>query len=313
MKKLFILIVFTFSLAWCNIKTENSDKLSVVTSIMPIWSIVNYIWSWKVDVETLVPAWFSPHGYELKPQQLISIDQSDIIFSVGLESIDWFLTKRLWESDKNTLISSWISLLDLNSLNKEHHEEEHHEEEHHEEEHNEEEHNHWSIDPHVWLGIDESKYIAKLITEELSKKDPENKNYYNENLEKFIETIDQKVSLFKEKIKWKKSNKFLISHNPYNYLLIDLWIDLEKKVVFQKNILKQVWVDDYKNITDIIKNDGIKIIFKEPQFESKWLIDLANKYNMTILNVDPLWTNNNYNEYFNTLDNNLNSFSKIYE
>mgnify|MGYP002280486550 CR=1 FL=1 len=68
-----------------------------------------------------------------------------------------------------------------------------------------------------------------------------------------------------------------------------------------------------KNIIDYIKKNNIKIIYKEPQIDSKIINTLSKKYNLKILELDPLWKSNTANGYFENIQSNLNNLSEIYE
>ena len=105
MKKFLVLIVSIFLLVSCWApKSEVFDannKIQVTTSIIPLASIASYIWWDIVQVDSIVPAWVSPHNFELKPDNLVKIEKSDLLVYLNLDHIDWFLNKSL--NGKNVL------------------------------------------------------------------------------------------------------------------------------------------------------------------------------------------------------------------
>ena len=68
-----------------------NDIIKIETSIVPIASLTNYIGWDFVEVNSIVPAWVSPHGYDLKPEQMVDIAESDLVIYLDLEHIDGFL------------------------------------------------------------------------------------------------------------------------------------------------------------------------------------------------------------------------------
>ena len=53
-----------------------NDIIKVETSIIPLGSLTNYIGGDFVEVNSIVPAGVSPHGYDLKPEQMVDIAES---------------------------------------------------------------------------------------------------------------------------------------------------------------------------------------------------------------------------------------------
>jgi len=77
-------------------------------------------------------------------------------------------------------------------------------------------------------------------------------------------------------------------HDAYNYLFFDAGINMEKKVVFRKNVMSEPGSAEMKELIDEVTLHGIKQFFVEPQFESKPLQILAEENNGQILELDPL-------------------------
>ena len=167
MKKTLILLITMLTIASCSNTNENNktneviniksniDKINVTTSIIPLASITNYI-GWEfVDTKSLVPAWVSPHGFDLKPNQMVDLEKSNLIIYLGMDHIDWFLDKVVEEKNNVLSVNNGIELLESaeHEYDEEHADEEHTDEEHEHEAHVNEEHSDeeiHSIDPHIY-------------------------------------------------------------------------------------------------------------------------------------------------------------------
>lgn len=323
MKKIIILLtVFLFASCTSNFEDnisweqQNEQKINIVTSIIPLASITNYIWGEFVNVESIVPAWISPHGYDIKTRQMVDIENSDLVINLWLEHIDWFLDKAIEQKTKLS-VAEWIELLEVESHNHEHEESEQEEESHNDEEshendeHNEEE-NH-SIDPHVWTSSENSKVIAQKITQKLTQMNAENSEYFENNLESFNQELEEIKNNFLEEFGEKDVKEFIIFHDAFNYLFEELNIDNQNKIVFQKNVLSSPNSNEMKELIDEIQNHWIDLIFREPQFNDSNLQNLANEYNLDIFILNPLWLETDKNGYINNYKNNLKSLEEIYE
>ena len=322
MKKIFVLALLSLVLVSCgtkenqnssvnsrttgNIETnKKSEKIQIAATIAPIASIVNYIWWDEVEAVSIIPAWVSPHHFDLTPQNLISLEKADYIFSIWLEHIDGFLEKT---SSSNILkLADWINLLEAEEHE---HEDEH---EHEKEIHEHEEHKDWhDKDPHIWLGEKNLKIISEKIANKLAELKPEKKDFFNENKRKFDNEINKIFSDFKKEFATKNPNHFIVFHDAYNYLLQDLNISFDKKIVFSENFSGEIWANHLKELLDEIKEHNVKIIFKEPQFSSTQIENLAKENKITLLTLDPIWPDSSSNWFIENLKNNLESLKNIY-
>lgn len=309
MKKIFILIVIVLTLISCNnsqnnlsnIKKEEemNEKIKITTSIIPLASLVNYV-GWKfVEAKPLVPAWVSPHGFDLKPNQMIDIQNSDLIVYLWFDHIDWFLNKSIeW---KNILLaSSWIKLMEWSE-----------DDEHH---NGEELGDHkYENDPHIWTSAENALIIAKNIENKLIKLYPENKDYFENNYKNLENELLSEKQNFLDNITGKTQSEFIVFHDAYNYLFKELAIDSSKKLVFQTNILSDPDSAEMKKFIDEITLHWVNIAFKEPQLNDSNLLKLTKEYTIEIDTLDPLWTDFSRDWYINYYKNNLLKLQKIYE
>lgn len=293
--------------SWSVVKYN--DIIKIETSIIPLASLTNYIGWGFVEVKSIVPAWVSPHGYDLKPEQMVDIAESDLVIYLDLEHIDGFLDKAISNKDK-LVVSEWIELIEWAEHS--HEDEEWVEEELHEEDEHHEEEGH-SVDPHIWNGTKNAIIIAEKITKKLSELSPENKVYFENNLDSLKVELEKVKNDFLVKINGKKQSEFIIFHDAYNYLFDDLWIDSSKRIVFQKSVLSDPNGALMKELIDEIKLHWVKIAYKEPQLSDSNLQKLANEYNLEILILNPLGSDIGKNGYIENYKNNLSALEKTYE
>jgi len=316
------------------------EKIAISASIVPISSIVNTVGWDYVEVENIVPAGVSPHGFDLSAKQLTKISESEKVFMIGLEHIDGFLNKAVSE-EKQVHLADGMELIEVQWHEHNEHEDEHewedhddkheensheewHEGEHHEDEHeedhhedededeHEDEHNH-SADPHVWLGKDNIIEIAQEVRDELTKILPDQEEYFSQNTKAFVWELEKLYSDFEAQTEGKKAKEFIVFHDAYNYLMQSAGINTNLKVPFSKNVLHDTTTAHLAELIEEIQLHEITHAFTEPQFEAGNLQKLANDYNLTIGTLDPLGTNSWINGYLENLKNNLDNLSKIYE
>lgn len=316
MKKFLFFIVILFTVVYCtnneikNVENDDikntNEKIEIVTSIIPLASISNYIGWDFVDAKSLIPAWVSAHGFDLKPNQLIDIAKSDLIVYLWLEHIDWFLSKAI-EWKNVAIVSDWIELI---NLEEKHEHEQEYEDEHHEEENEDKVH---EYDPHIWTSSVNALIIATKIKEKLIELSPENKSYFEANYTNFESDLRKVKQQFSNNIWWKDVKEFIVFHDAYNYLFDELLIDTTKKLVFQKSVLNDPKSSEMKELIDEIKLHQVKVAFKEPQLNDSNLQKLSLDYGLNINTIDPLWKDESKNWYIENYKSNLQSLEKIYE
>ena len=168
--------------------------------------------------------------------------------------------------------------------------------------------------PHVWLSFENTQLIAKEITDILVEKDSKNLQYYENNLSNFNKEIDTLKNNFLEKINDKKINHFIIFHDAYGYLFDELEIQEDKVVVLEDTAGREPSASEMKEIIDTIEENNIKVLFIEPQFDSK-LVDSLVKQNDSLEAkvLDPLGNWIDKNSYLDTMKQNLDNLLEIYE
>lgn len=338
MKKLFILFVLIFVLASCNAEKETNnniqttnvekiteitdkkeEKLKIVTSIIPLASITNYVGGEYVEAISLVPVWVSPHGFDLKPNQMVNIEESDLIVSLWYDHIDGFLDKAI-EWKNVLLVANGIEMVEWSNEHHHNHEDEHGDEDHHDDEHSEEHEEEWheehedhEMDPHVWTSSENALIIARSIENKLSELQPQNSEIFSQNYTNFEKELLSVKQSFIDKVKWKKQSEFIVFHDAYSYLFAELGIDDSKKLVFRTNVLSDPNSAEMKEIIDEITIHWVKNIYKEPQFSASNLDKLSTEYKLEVNVLNPLWSDSSSSWYIENYKNNLKVLEKIYE
>lgn len=319
-----------------------NDIIKVAASIIPISGVVNTIGWDYVEVENIIPAGVSPHGFDLSAQQMASVIESQKVFMIGLEHIDGFMDKVVREEQK-VYLADGMELIELgedqhqDEDHKEHKDEGHHDEyehehneehghddhhdEHSDEEHDEhddhghEGHNHHdhSSDAHVWMGKDNIIEIAQKVRDELTAIMPEQAEYFAANTEAFIAELETAFADFETQTAGKTPGEFIVFHDAYNYLLQSVGIDMDLKMSFSENVLHESGTAHLAELTEAVQEHGIKYIFSEPQFNTGNIEKFANDNNLIIWVLDPQGTNPEAGWYIENVKNNLAALAKIYE
>jgi zinc transport system substrate-binding protein len=233
---------------------EEFDLPKIAVTIYPFYDIVKEIVGDKFEVVLIVPPGAEPHNFELRPQDIIKLKGTKIIFSNGLIIDDW--TKNLTQNLKSAKVIPLYQNVNLIDQ-----------------------------DPHFWLSLENMKKVAQKVAEEMENFDPQNKDYYEKNLENVLNKLN-KLSEFAQNESKNFSSRYLITqHNAFKYLAQELNLNI---VGFLEGPNKELTPAELQKLIDAIRILNIKVIFKEPGEESNLLKTLAKEFNLKIYELDPI-------------------------
>lgn len=171
-----------------------------------------------------------------------------------------------------------------NHDNGNHNENNHNHDEHEHEGHHH--HHHGPNDPHIWLSPQNAKTMLKNIADAVSELDPENKDFYEENLKKYTDELDKLDSEFKEGLANIKSNEIVVSHEAFGYLCNEY--GLTQKGIEGVMAESEPDAKTIKEIIELVKEKGIKIIFTEEAMNPKIVETISKETGAEVRTLNPL-------------------------
>ncbi|MBT0819755.1 zinc ABC transporter substrate-binding protein [Campylobacter lari] len=241
------------------------DLVSV--SIAPQAYFVKQIAKDTLDINIVIPPNANEHTFEFKPSGILKLEKSDIYFTANLEFEKiWIL--KLKDNLKNTKIISTQNGIDFIPL----------------QEHTHEGHHHHGDDPHTWLDPLLAKTHAKNITLALIEQYPQNKAFYEQNLENFLKEMDALNLQIQALFKNVKNKHFLVYHPSWGYFakryhLSQIPVEIEGKEPKPKDLAK---------LAKLIQKEQIKAIFIPKGANNNTIKAMASNYNLKIIELDHL-------------------------
>lgn len=187
---------------------ENKDALDIYTTVYPLQYFTEAIGGEYVNVETVYPPGTDEHSFEPSQKDIVKMAESDLFFYIGY-NLEGFVTKAEPILSKEGV--STIAVGETVHLDEEEHE---HEDEH---AHEEDGHDHGGVNPHLWLDPVYSIEMAKTIKDELTKKMPEQEEYFNRHFNELSEKLGALDKKFATTIESGRTNKIIVSHSAYGY------------------------------------------------------------------------------------------------
>lgn len=170
-----------------------------------------------------------------------------------------------------------------------HHEKDHHEEDHHHEKgkHHEDEHDHHEhtgLDPHIWLSPPLVKIQARSILTALQNADPQNRAVYEANYKTFTAQLERLDNDLKKVFAGKTGLDFMVFHPAWGYFahaygVKQVPIEIEGKDPKPAQL---------KELIKHAKEEGVKVVFVQPQFSTRSAKVVAREIGGQVVFVDPL-------------------------
>ncbi|MCI2774384.1 metal ABC transporter solute-binding protein, Zn/Mn family [Staphylococcus petrasii] len=188
-------------------KVTTKNKIDIYTTVFAFKSFTQQIGGKYVNVDTIYPPGADTHTYEPSQRDMINIAKSDLFIyaSDDLDPVAAKITKSMNNDDMKLAVADGLSHKDLLTEDDDHDEHEHH-------------HAEAGHDPHVWLDPVLDKKFAKKIKDDLVKRDPSHKAYYEHNFQKLNQELTQLDKELTQITTHPKRDKVVISHDSLGYL-----------------------------------------------------------------------------------------------
>lgn len=252
-------------LAIGNSSTNNSNgKIGVVVSIGPEVEFMKAVGGDRVDVTLMVPSTADVHTYEPLPAQLAEASSAKMYVEVG-SSIEFETNymDKIHDSNPNMLVvnaSQGIQLIPNTAENEED-----------------------TLDSHAWVDPKNAKIMVNNIYDGLVKVDPASKDYYEKNRDQYLHKLDELDKNTTELLK-DKQKPILIFHPAFGYYAKDYNITVIGAMINDEEPSPQ----RLAMLVDTAKQNNIKIVYSEPQYDPKFMQSVASQIGGQVLTVSDL-------------------------
>lgn len=262
---------------------NNGFAINSCVTINPLYGIVSYITK-GIDIPALIldKKNVDLHSYALTPSDALKIKKCDVIFMIH-NDFENFSKKLNKLKQKHTKIIRVSEARDLNLLETR--------ENNVFEEDLAQDHEHALYDYHIWLDVNNAKYIAIMIANELSALEIKNSKIYQENLNDFIKKLQQLDQELTEELSTINTKPYVVFHDAYQYFENKYNLNSVGAIVLNQS--HNINANSLIEIKELIVENHIKCIFSEPQFPAKIIDKIAknSKVNYGVLNAE--WADSN--------------------
>lgn len=235
MKKITVLLLALFmlvaALAGCGKQndTNQTDKLSIVTTIFPEYDWVREILGDKADnaeITMLLDNGVDLHSYQPTADDIVKISDCDLFIYVGGESDEWVEDALRNAANGNMKVINLLEVLGDSVKTEEivegMQEEEHEHEDAHAHDDAEEHEHEEEADEHVWLSLKNAKMLVRVISKALQELDPDNKDIYAANADAYVKKLSALDAEYQAAVDAASNKTILFGDRfPFRYLVDD--------------------------------------------------------------------------------------------
>lgn len=275
------------------IPTENG-KLSIVTTIFPIYDWTRQIAGADANVSLLLSGGAGAHDASLTPQAIKQLSTADVLIMNGA-GLETFLDIEELQKDNPSLIvikmqDAVPELLRIDTSGQ---------------------NNILSdVNPHIWLSPKLAVLQARLIMQTLISLDPgQHANNYSANGTAYIQQLQQLDADYAQTTTNFSQKKFIAFHSAMPYVARDY--NLEQVAVIENFPGESPSPEDIISLHNLITSQNVKTIFTEPQFSPRIAETIATDTGAQLAIFDTLEVEDiEKDTYISKMQENLNNMER---
>ncbi|MFE2010725.1 metal ABC transporter substrate-binding protein [Streptomyces sp. NPDC059491] len=256
----------------------SGGKLDVVASFYPMQYLAEQIGGAHVAVDTLTKPGVEPHDLELKPKQIGTLGEADVI--LYLKGVQPAVDEAIAQAGvANTVDAATLTTLEEHGAEVGH---DHAAEEEHGHDHGSEA----GADPHIWLDPVKYAEVAKGVGTALQKADPAHAADYAKNTDALVKKLADLDTAFENGLKTTATRTFITTHSAFGYLAERY--HLEQEGITGIDPESEPSPARIKELQDIAAKDKVSTVFFETLASDKTAKTLAGDTGLKTDVLDPL-------------------------
>lgn len=250
-------------------KTQDQAPYITVTSFA-LYDIAMRLTGEEIEVKKLIPFGVEMHTFMPSVKTMSALSEAELFIFTGLGMEPWI--KKAYPNQVD--MSRFVKLKE--ACEEESEDEETHSGHHHEEE----------ADPHYWLDIDNMKKMTEALLAELNKHFPEHKGLFEKNANTYIEELTLLDDDYKKALAMCRHREIVVNHNAFGYLGQQYGFGSHSVTGLSPD--EQVSAKKMKEITDLVRQEQIKVVFFESFVSPKVAETISKETGAQAQSLQPL-------------------------
>ena len=238
----------------CSSGSDATGRLRVVTSLELLADMARQVGGDRVDVNAILPSGADPHTFEAAPGRVADIARADLLFVNGL-GLEGNLLDVIDQNAGGPVVrlADGLDTIDGN--------------------------------PHLWLDATLAAGYVESIRDALIEQDPTGSDAYTANAGAYLDelaALDVEIAEEIDAIP-PDSRRLVTFHDAYPYLARRYGLEIVGFVVPSPG--QEPNPGDVADLVDAIREQEVRAVFKEPQFNASVLEFAADEADVRVLDL----------------------------
>jgi len=261
-----LLAVFVGEMLMFDNHTHSQDKAPfIAVTSYPLYEIADRLIGKEIEIEKLIPNGVEIHTYRPSVKTMSMLSNAKLMVYNGLGIEPWIKKEY-----SNALDMSHFVKLNKNDV------EHHHSHDHHEED----------ADPHYWLDVQNMMKMTEVLNDKLNSLFPQHKEVVDKNAAIYINELQVLEKSYQKAFKSCKGNEIVVNHNAFGYISQRYGFEVHSLTGLSPD--EQVSAKKMKEITDLVNEEGIKVIFFESFVSPKVSETISKETGARVESLQPL-------------------------
>lgn len=250
-----------------------TTRMAIFVTVPPQAYLAKKIGGEAVQVHTLVGKGQDPHTFEPTPRQAAALAGARLFFTVDIP-FERQLAAKVTANNRNLrIVDSTRGIVRLPPTETDHHDA-----------HGREAHSGNEADPHLWLSANNLRIMADNMASALIDAMPERREVVQKNLASLQHEISALDTRLTSLLAPHRGKTFYVFHPAFGYFAAAYGLQQKSVEISGKSPTP-------RQLTALIrqaKEERVRTIFVQPQFDRKSAETVARAINGTVIPIDPL-------------------------
>ncbi|WP_147802982.1 metal ABC transporter solute-binding protein, Zn/Mn family [Alkalicoccus halolimnae] len=237
--------------------STNEEGIYVTASFSIIGDMAEAVVGDRGTVDYIVPIGEEPHEYEPVPSNFQEVNDADVFYVNGMNLEAWL--ERIVDNAADTEIVQVTEGMEEIPLEQED-----------------------GPDPHAWLSPKNAEVYIDNIVADLSERDPEGAETFEENGRAYLEEIDTLVVEIEEMLADipEEQRLIVVSENAFKYFGRDFNMDTDG--IWDINSHEEGTTGQINRIIDVLNDRDIPAVFVESTVDKRYMETVADNASLEI-------------------------------
>ncbi|MEX0654729.1 MAG: metal ABC transporter substrate-binding protein [Phycisphaeraceae bacterium] len=258
---------------------ESGETRVIVASIHPLADLASQVAGPGFEVQTLLSAGATPHGFELTAEKMRLLGRADLVLAVG-SNVDPWADRAAEQVAGDLPVLHMAEMVDRAAAGHEHA---------HDNEHDDHGHGHARPEDHLWLDPVLARQWVDALREELVSRFPDRSAEIERNATAVVASLEELDQAYREQLANVPRKELVTFHNAFDRLAERYGLEVVAHLTeVELDHGAEIRPDRWRQAVAAVRTHDLRVLYSEPQFPDRAIASLQREAGVDVLRLDPL-------------------------